>query len=98
MASYLILNLLFMIAVCIALRLTYRRPPRAWFATVLVLILLTAIFDNLIIALDIVNYDPGKLLGIYVGVAPIEDFMYTLLAVVLVPTLWHKLGDSNRVR
>lgn len=49
---------------------------------------LTAVFDNLIILTKIVDYDPTKLFGIYVGVVPIEDFAYTVVAVLLVTSIW----------
>ena len=49
----------------------------------------TAIFDNVIIATGIVAYDHEKISGIMVGVAPIEDFAYTVLAIVLVPSLFN---------
>ena len=55
---------------------------------VLPMILLTALFDNLIIAAGIVAYDKTKLLGAFVGVVPIEDFAYTIVAVLLVPAIW----------
>ena len=52
------------------------------------MLILTAVFDNLIILAGIVDYDTTKLLGIYVGVVPIEDFAYTVVAVLLVPAIW----------
>ena len=55
---------------------------------------LTALFDNLIIAAGIVNYDHSKLLGIYVGVVPLEDFAYTIVAVLLVPTIWKAMNKK----
>ena len=63
-------------------------PSLAWWLTLVVLIILTAVFDNLIIMLSIVDYDPSKILGLKVMNAPIEDFMYTLLAVIMVPAFW----------
>lgn len=95
MASYLVLNLLFIIAVCLIFKPSLRNLTKAWYVTLFALLLLTAIFDNVIIALDIVNYDSTKLLGLYIHVAPVEDFMYTLLAVILIPSLWHKIGRSQ---
>lgn len=95
MATYLILNTLFIISVCIVLRLVPRRPSKSWIATLLGLLLLTAIFDNVIIGLQIVGYDNSLTLGYRFLLAPIEDFMYALLAVILVPALWHKLGASH---
>ena len=52
---------------------------------------MTAIFDNLIIASGIVDYDYEKTLGIRLFLAPIEDFAYTLVALVLVPSLFNYL-------
>lgn len=65
------------------------------FTTPLVLLpmlVLTAVFDNLIILAGIVDYDATKLMGIYVGVVPIEDFAYTLVAVLLVPAIWKAMN------
>ena len=59
-------------------RLCYDRIP------LLVLMLMTAVFDNLIILAGIVSYDQSKLSGIKILVAPIEDFAYTLVLVPLI--------------
>jgi len=59
--------------------------------TAAVMLLMTLVFDNLIIATGIVDYDPGKISGIRLGVAPIEDFAYTLVALVLVPSVFNFL-------
>jgi lycopene cyclase domain-containing protein len=56
-----------------------------------VMLFLTLVFDNLIIASGIVDYDPEKISGIRLGVAPIEDFAYTLVALVLIPTVFNFL-------
>lgn len=58
-------------------------------ATTAVMFSLTAIFDNVIIGTGIVAYDPNKISGITIGFAPIEDFAYTVLAIVLVPSLFN---------
>jgi lycopene cyclase domain-containing protein len=50
---------------------------------------LTAIFDNVIIGTGIVAYDEDKLLGLKILYAPIEDFAYTAVALVLVPSLFN---------
>ena len=47
-----------------------------------VLLLLTAFFDQFLTGLPIVEYNEAKLLGIYIWHAPIEDFMYTVVAVI----------------
>ncbi len=61
---------------------------RPLFITGVVMLLLTLIFDNVIIGTGIVAYDPSKLSGILLGFAPIEDFAYTLVALVLTPSLF----------
>ncbi len=97
MATYIVLNTVFMIIVAALLRINHVRYSRTILATLVVLLVLTAIFDNLIVSLAIVDYDPAKILGIKIGVAPIEDFMYALLAVMIIPTIWHKL-EAKHVR
>jgi lycopene cyclase domain-containing protein len=71
-----------------------RRAPR-WRAVglaAILLLVLTAVFDNVLVATGIVGYDPDRISGTLVGVAPIEDFAYAIAAVVLLPSLWHLLG------
>jgi lycopene cyclase domain-containing protein len=58
------------------------------------MLILTAVFDNLIILAGIVDYDTTKLMGIYVGVVPIEDFAYTVVAVLLVPAIWKAVNKE----
>jgi lycopene cyclase domain-containing protein len=53
--------------------------------------LMTLIFDNLIIGAGIVDYDLSKTAGIRLLLAPLEDFAYTLVALVLVPSLFNLL-------
>ena len=95
MATYLILNVVFMATVLLALKAKPLQPYRAFIATLIVLVALTAIFDNLIVGLSIVDYNPGKILGLKIGYAPIEDFMYTILAVVMIPVIWQKLRAKD---
>lgn len=65
-----------------------RRRMAALLLTLAVLLVLTAIFDNLIVGLGIVGYDEAKISGVLVGVAPLEDFAYTVAAVFALPALW----------
>lgn len=95
MATYLILNIVFLIAVIIWLKVSVRKPSKRAWILLAILLVLTAVFDSLIIHFGIVAYDPEKLLGIYIGKAPIEDFFYAVLAVVIVPHLWGKLGGKH---
>ena len=59
------------------------------------LLVLTAIFDSIIVGLDIVGYSADKILGLYIGSAPVEDFFYAVLAAIIMPVLWNKLGDKH---
>ena len=59
-------------------RLCYDRIP------LLLLMIMTAVFDNLIVLAKIVSYDESKISGLKVLVAPIEDFAYTLVLVPLI--------------
>ena len=95
MMTYLLLNLVFILVVVIALGLKPGRPARPWLICLFALLVLTLIFDNIIIALEIVGYDYTKLLGVYAGIAPIEDFMYAILAVIMITALWQRLGRKH---
>lgn len=87
--NYLELNLIFLGLAAVAvlvLNSKYRcltKPVAA-----IPMLVLTAVFDNLIVLAGIVGYDESKLLGINVGIVPIEDFAYTVVAVMLIPTIW----------
>jgi lycopene cyclase domain-containing protein len=97
MATYVALNVVFLAVVLAVLK--WRRLlvwNRSVIVTLCILIACTAVFDSLIIAAGIVDYDTTKILGIYIGTAPIEDFMYALLAAVVVPALWKGFGLYDR--
>lgn len=64
--------------------------------TMLAMLLVTLVFDNVIIGLGIVDYDINKLSGIYLGLAPIEDFAYTVVSVLAVGSIWHKLTGNKK--
>lgn len=66
-----------------------KKPTKSWVITLGALLVLTAIFDSIIIWAGIVGYDSHKILGLYIGFAPIEDFFYAILAVLIVPILWN---------
>jgi small toxic polypeptide LdrA/B/C/D len=62
----------------------------------LALLLLTAVFDNVMIGLGLFAYDPLHISGVLIGQAPIEDFAYPLAAVILLPALWSLLRQRRR--
>ena len=89
MATYLIVNLVFMTA---TLAVLIGRKILVWnkssLMTLIIALSCTAVFDSLIIHYSIVQYDESLTMGWKLGHAPIEDFCYAALAVVLMPSLW----------
>ncbi len=86
--TYLTLNAIFLGAVLIVgliirKQLTWRAIARATGA----LLVLTAIFDNVIVGTGIVAYDENLISGIKIGFAPIEDFAYSLAAPLLISSI-----------
>lgn len=71
-------------------------PGRPLLLTGLVLVALTAVFDNVIVGVGLVDYDPHKISGARVGWAPIEDFAYTIGAVMIIPAVWSLLSGRSR--
>lgn len=93
--TYTLLNIVFLAVVALVAiaAVVARRAPR-WRAVGLAAVLLlalTAIFDNVIIGTGLVAYDDELISGVRIGVAPIEDFAYTVAALVMLPSLWHLL-------
>ena len=76
---------------------TLRRLPTVPLAlTGVVLMALTAVFDNIIVGIGLVDYDESKTAGLRVPIAPIEDFAYAVGVVLLVPALWTWLGRGGQ--
>lgn len=93
--TYTLLNIVFLsiVALVAIAAIVARRAPR-WRAVGLAAVLLltlTAIFDNVIIGTGLVAYDDSLISGVRIGIAPIEDFAYTVAALVLLPSVWELL-------
>ncbi|NBR65492.1 MAG: lycopene cyclase domain-containing protein [Micrococcales bacterium] len=94
--NYLALNVVFMLIAFVILNVFVRKSSWkliGW--TLLVMVLVTLIFDNLIVALGIVDYDTTKISGVLLGLVPIEDFAYTVVSVLAVSAIWHKLTKEK---
>ncbi|QSB24036.1 lycopene cyclase domain-containing protein [Curtobacterium sp. 24E2] len=52
------------------------------------LLVMTIVFDNVIVTLRIVAYDPSLISGAKIGAIPVEDLAYAMAAIVLLPSLW----------
>jgi lycopene cyclase domain-containing protein len=97
-SSYALLSVAFLAAAVVVMILAVarrRREARAivrWLpaavASALLLLVLTGLFDNLMIAAGFMVYHSGKLLGARIGAVPLEDFAYPIAAVILLPSLW----------
>ncbi|MDD7929955.1 lycopene cyclase domain-containing protein [Microbacterium thalli] len=90
------------VAVTLIVTLATARRPRfgrrmGWSALAAVgLLALTAVFDNVMIAVGLFTYPEAHLSGIRVGLAPIEDFAYPLCAAFLVPAVATLLERPER--
>ena len=97
--TYWALNAIFLgvVALVAIAALVSRRAPR-WVAVLIalgILLVFTAIFDNVLIGLGFVGYNRALISGVFVGRAPLEDFAYTVAAAVLLPSLWTLLGRKR---
>lgn len=76
----------------LAIEPSRRALVRRWWLPVViagvVVLALTAIFDNVMIGVGLVAYDPKFTSGLLIGRAPLEDFAYPLAALMLLPALW----------
>lgn len=101
--TYWLLNAVFLSAAVVVLVLALRsrrtrRSPHtrlhrtALLLTATVLLTLTAVFDNIMIGVGLVDYGDAQISGIRLGIMPIEDFAYTVFAVLALPALWTLLG------
>ncbi|MCT9871410.1 prenyltransferase [Paenarthrobacter aurescens] len=95
--TYLWLALAFIAAAVIAGVIFARRGGNAgehgkhWKAVGLAfaaLAVLTAVFDSVMIGMELFHYDASHILGLKIGLAPVEDFAYPLAGVVALPGLW----------
>ncbi|WEO79004.1 lycopene cyclase domain-containing protein [Cryobacterium sp. SO2] len=100
--SYLGLNAVFLgLAAVVAAITLWRRPAsrRLYAASALALVavlVLTAVFDNIMIGVGLVAYDPALISGVFVGIAPVEDFAYPVAGALLLPAVWALLGGDTR--
>lgn len=107
--SYLALDAVFLVVCCAVTagvaRAARRRGGRrdntrvSWPAVAIagvVLLALTAVFDNVMIAVGLFSYDPASLSGAHLGHVPVEDFAYPVAAALMLPALWVLLRGRER--
>jgi lycopene cyclase domain-containing protein len=93
--TYLILNLAFLVTLVMFIPRRLKKPPRAWWITLASVLLLSLVFGPIIVALDIVDYNPDMILGLKLFGAPIEGFFYALYAACIVPLVWNRMGEKH---
>lgn len=92
--SYLGLAALFIVPALLLAVVAGRRRGlgRQWWAatglSLLVLLVLTVVFDSLMIVADLFRYDESQLTGVRLLLAPVEDLAWPLASVLLLPALW----------
>ncbi|MBC9926311.1 MULTISPECIES: prenyltransferase [unclassified Leucobacter] len=105
--TYLWLALLFVVAAGISgillvrVRGTRESTRTHWAiagVTFLVLAVLTAVFDSVMIGMELFDFGSAHILGVRIGLAPIEDFSYPLVCVLLLPALWLALTRVREAR
>ncbi|WP_066586415.1 lycopene cyclase domain-containing protein [Cellulomonas timonensis] len=94
-----VLNVAVLAVLCLVCAPVLRRL-RGWAVvwTVAHLLMLTLIFDTLMIEVGLYTYEPSKILGVWVWGAPLEDFAYPIAAGIAMPVLWTVLGRRRRDR
>jgi lycopene cyclase domain-containing protein len=91
--TYALILLPFAALTVVVTLLSARRPAfgrRMLASTVaaVALVILTAVFDNVMISAGLVVYPEGRASGLRIGVAPIEDFAYPVCGAFLLPAVW----------
>lgn len=96
--TYVLLSLAFLavavVVLAIALAVTPDRAVvvRRWWAPVLIggviVLVLTAVFDNVMIGAGLMTYGEGQLAGVHLGLVPVEDFAYPIAGILLLPAVW----------
>lgn len=100
--TYLGLAGLFVLAsALVAVVATVRRGLTArWWAvtglTVAALVVLTVVFDSLMIAADLFRFDEASLVGVRLWNAPVEDLAWAVAAGLLLPSLWELAGRRHK--
>ncbi|MGV9195492.1 lycopene cyclase domain-containing protein [Microbacterium sp. MC2] len=100
-----ILSIVFLLAALAVLAAGLIRSGRAaallrdwWPAGALaavILLTLTAVFDNIMIAVGLFDYDWENMSGLILGRMPVDDFAYPLAALLLLPGLWLLLSPRR---
>ncbi len=72
------------------------RFGRATAVTVAVLVILTVVFDSIMIAADLFRFDESALLGVRLWLAPVEDLAWPVAAALALPALLAAIAERPR--
>lgn len=87
-------------AVAVLASVRCRLPARWWLATgitIAILLVLTIVFDSLMIQADLFRFDEESLLGMRVWQAPVEDLAWPVAAGLLLPALRELLSHGEGI-
>lgn len=90
--TYLLIGIPFILGACALWAWRRGSAPRQAAVTAIVaavLVALTTIFDNAMILAGLVGYDDARMSGLFIGVMPVEDLLYAVVAAIAVPALWN---------
>ncbi|MGN7979059.1 lycopene cyclase domain-containing protein [Microbacterium sp. 22195] len=102
--TYLLLSAPFVVAALVlfgigAAHAGYRRDLRrylsAWGASTAVLLVLTAVFDNIMIAAGFFDYREGGISGVRIVLMPVEDLLYPIAGALLLSGVWQLLDAAR---
>ncbi|UOQ90848.1 lycopene cyclase domain-containing protein [Agromyces endophyticus] len=98
--TYLLLSAVFMTVAVVVALIGARRAPRwhwgAVGATAGILVVLTVVFDSIMIAAGLFDYGAAHIWGVRIWLAPVEDLAYPIAGVLLLSGLWNLLGGPRR--
>ncbi|MRG59823.1 lycopene cyclase domain-containing protein [Agromyces sp. CFH 90414] len=94
------------LAIAVIVAVAFRRSaPRGHVVALVgagvVLVVLTAVFDSVMIATGLFDYADGLISGLRIWLAPLEDFAYPVAALLVCSAVWNALGgdgDGERSR
>lgn len=69
----------------------------SWAAATVALLILTAVFDNVMIAAEFFEYDDEGISGARLGLMPLEDFLYPIAGALLLAGVWQLLGGRRQM-
>jgi lycopene cyclase domain-containing protein len=80
----------------VARRRGHRIPLGPTLSAGVVLIVLTIVFDNVMIAAGLFTYADAHISGLRIGLVPLEDLSYPLALAIALPGVWQLIPRGGR--